>query len=243
MFEETAVTFMDYLAVSLIFLVYVVRNYMRHRSMRDRMDSGEVGILILEYKDTLIILWGGAALVMAVWFYGGRTFADMGLTIGYSTPHLIGWVVVAALSLVLAVQVQLIARNPKSAEAVRAAFESDPGVMRILPKTSREYSWFKILSVTAGITEEIIFRGYLIWFFALWLPLWWAALVALAFFVAAHLYQESAKALMKVAAIGAFLTVVYLLSGSLLAAIVLHAVVDLTSGAAVRKALAGVQSQ
>lgn len=241
MFEGLGVSVMDYLVVSLVFLVYVVRNYLRHRHMRDRMDSGEDGILILEYKDTLIILWGGAVLVMAIWLLSGRTLADMGLTIGDSTAHLVGWIVVAALSLVLAAQVQTIGRNPKSAEAIRTALESEPGVLRFLPKTKQEYAWFKVLSVTAGVTEEIIFRGYLIWFFALWLPLWWAALVALAFFVAAHLYQESAKSLVKVAAIGAFLTIVYVLSGSLLAAIVLHAVVDLTSGASVRKALNSAQ--
>jgi len=236
MLEEMAVSVLDYLVVVLIFLVYVVRNYFRHRSMRDRMDSGEDGILMLEYKDTLVILWGGTALVIAVWLINGRTLADMGFVFGSSTSHLIGWIVVAVLSLLLTAQVYLISRNPKSAEAIRTAIAGEPGVVRILPKTEQEHSWFKILSVTAGITEEIIFRGYLIWFFALYLPLWWAAFVALVFFVAAHLYQESVRSLLKVASVGAILSALYLLSGSLLAAIVLHAVVDLTNGAIVRRA-------
>ena len=242
MFDDTAVSILDYLLVALIFAVYVVRNYVRHRSMRDRMNSGEPGILMLEYKDTLIILWGGAFLVMTVWFLDDRPLADMGILLGSSTAHLIGWGVVAALSLVLSAQVYAVGKNPKSAETVRTALENEPGILRIMPKTDQEYSWFKALSVTAGITEEIIFRGYLIWFFALWLPLWWAAAVALAFFVAAHLYQESVRSLLKVAAIGAALTALYLLSGSLLAAIVLHSVVDLTSGASVRRALHGTQA-
>lgn len=242
MLDDIAVSVLDYSLVSLIFLVYIVRNYLRHRSMRDRMDSGEDGILMLEYKDTLIILWGGAILVMAVWFLNGRPLADMGILLGSSTSHLIGWGVVAALSLVLSAQVYAVGKNPKSAEAIRNTLENEPGVLRILPKTDQEYAWFKALSVTAGITEEVIFRGYLIWFFALWLPLWWAAAVALAFFVAAHLYQESVRSLLKVAAIGACLTAVYLLSGSLLAAIVLHAVIDLTSGASVRRVLHSAQT-
>ncbi len=242
MFDDTAVSMLDYLLVALMFSVYVVRNYLRHRRMRDRMDSGEAGILMLEYKDTLTILWGGAFLVMVVWLLNGRPLADMGILLGTSTAHLIGWGVVAVISLVLSAQVYAVGKNPKSADAVRTALENEPGVMRIMPKTQQEYFWFKALSVTAGITEEIIFRGYLIWFFALWLPLWWAALVALAFFVAAHLYQESVRSLLKVAAIGACLTALYLLSGSLLAAIVLHAVVDLTSGASVRRVLHGVQA-
>ena len=236
---NVAASISDYLVVSLIFFVYIVRNYMRHRSMRDRMDSGEDGILLLEYKDTLIILWGGAALVMAVWLLNGRPFADMGFFFDLSTANLAGWSFVVAVSLLLVAQVHQIGRNPKSAEAIRSHLENEPGVMRIMPKTAQEYSWFKALSVTAGVTEEIIFRGYLIWFFSLWLPLWWAAFAALAMFVGAHLYQESARSLLKVAAIGACLTAVYLLSGSLLAVIVLHAAVDLTSGASVRRALQG----
>ncbi len=237
MFQGLAVTMLDYLAVSLIILVYLVRNFFRHRAMRERMDAGEDGILLREYNDTLTILWGGAALVMAIWFWSGRTLPDLGIFFDLSSANLLGWVFVAAISLILAGQVVQISRNPTAAETILKHLHDEPGVLRIMPKTPREYSRFKFLSVTAGITEEIIFRGYLIWFFSFWLPVWWAALCALAMFVGAHLYQESVRSLIKVAAVGAVLTAVYLLSGSLLTAIVLHTVIDVTSGSSVRRAM------
>lgn len=237
MFEETAVSLLDYITAALIFLVYVVRNYLRHRRMRDRVDSGEDGILMLEYNDTIRILWGGAVLILVVWFWNGRSITDLGIFFDLSTANLTGWAVVGAISLLLLAQVREIGRNPKAAGAIRAHMDSEPGVMRIMPETEQEYSRYKLLSVTAGITEEVIFRAYLIWFFSLWLPVWWAALAALAIFTVAHLYQESVRSVLKVTAIGAILTAVYLLSGSLLAAMVLHVVVDLTSGASVRRAL------
>ena len=236
MFGETAVSLLDYLTVSLILLVYVVRNYMRHRSMRERMDSGEAGILMLEYNDTLRILWAGAALILAVWFWAGRSLAELGVFFDLSTANLVGWAVAMCITLMLALQVWEIGRNPKAAEALQNHLESEPGVQRIMPTTQEEYTRFKLLSITAGITEEIIFRAYLIWFFSFWMPVWWAALAALAVFTGAHLYQESVRSVMKVAALGAFLTAVYLLSGSLLTAIVLHIAVDLTSGASVWRA-------
>lgn len=237
--QEMTLTVMDYFVVALIFLVYIVRNYIRHRSMRDRMDSGEAGVLMLEYNDTLRILWGGALLILCVWYWAGRSLAGLGIFFDYSTPNLVGWAVAIVVSLVLAAQVREVGRNPKAAESVRNHLKNEPGVMRIMPTTRQEYSRFQFLSVTAGITEEIIFRAYLIWFFSFWMPVWWAALVALAVFTGAHLYQESAKSVLKVAAIGVFLTAAYLLSGSLLVAIVLHIVVDLTSGASVRRAMQG----
>lgn len=239
MFEEITVSLLDYFAVLLIFLVYIIRNYARHRSMRDRMDAGEPGILMIEYNDTIRILWGGAALILVVWFWAGRSLAGLGIFFDLSTANLAGWAVVIAISLVLALQVREVGRNPKAAEALRSHLESEPGVLRIMPKTQEEYARFKLLSITAGITEEIIFRAYLIWFFSFWTPLWWAALAALAVFTGAHLYQESVRSVIKVAAIGACLTAVYLLSGSLLAAIMLHVVVDLTSGASVWRARQG----
>ncbi len=237
MTQELPVTMLDYLVVSLIIGVYLVRNFFRHRAMRDRMDAGEKGILLREYNDTLFILWCGAILVLVVWFWSGRTFLDLGVFFDLSTANLIGWAFVVAVSLVLVAQVVQVSRNPDAAEIIRNHLKDEPGVMRILPKTPQEYSRFKFLAVTAGITEEIIFRAYLIWFFSLWLPVWWAALCALVVFVGAHLYQESVRSLIKVAAVGAVVTAIYILSGSLLTVIVLHAVIDLTSGASVWRAL------
>lgn len=237
MTQGAAVLVLDYLVVALIFFVYVVRNYMRHLSMRNRMNSGEDGILMMEYNDTIGILWGGAALILGVWYWSARPLADLGIFFDLSTANLAGWAIVAAISALLLAQVREIGRNPKAADSIRAHMDNEPGVMRIMPKTQQEYSRFKVLSITAGITEEIIFRAYLIWFFSFWMPVWWAALAALAVFTAAHLYQESVRSVMKVALVGACLTAVYLFSGSLLAAIVLHIVVDLTSGASMRRAL------
>jgi len=237
MTEEITITILDYLMIFLIVMVYVVRNFFRHRAMSERMDAGEEGILLREYNDTLIILWGGTVLIMAVWFWSGRTLQELGIYFDVSTANLIGWAFVAVISLLLVAQVAQITRNPDAAETIRNHLKGEPGMLRIMPKTPREYSRFRLLSITAGITEEIIFRGYLIWVFSIWLPVWWAALCALAIFVGAHLYQESVRSLVKVAAVGAALTVLYVLSGSLLTTIVLHAVIDLTSGASVWRAM------
>lgn len=104
------------------------------------------------------------------------------------------------------------------------------GVRDILPKTQTEIWTFRALALSAGLTEEILFRGFLIWALAHWMDTWAAAGCALAAFTAAHLYQESVRAIGGVFFAGAILTALTLVSGSLIPAIILHAVVDLASG-------------
>ena len=58
----------------------------------------------------------------------------------------------------------------------------------ILPHTTAERPEFLALSVTAGIREEILYRGFLIWYLASWLPLWAAATGSAAVFGWAHAY-------------------------------------------------------
>ena len=54
--------------------------------------------------------------------------------------------------------------------------------------------------------------------------------LALAVFTLAHLYQENARALAGVAVAGAVMTALVMVSGSLIPAMLLHAVVDLAGG-------------
>ncbi|MEV4525370.1 CPBP family intramembrane glutamic endopeptidase [Streptosporangium sp. NPDC049304] len=98
----------------------------------------------------------------------------------------------------------------------------------LLPRTPVERWYAAGLSVTAGVTEEIIYRGLLIAIGtgALGLSKEVAACCALAVFVAGHLYQGW-RGMLAVALVGFGLTWVYLRTGSLLMPILLHVLIDL----------------
>jgi len=85
------------------------------------------------------------------------------------------------------------------------------------------------LSLSAGFCEEFIFRGYLIWVFQPVFGLWGAAAFSIFAFAMAHAYQ-GAKGILGTGAVGFLLTLVVLISGSLLPAIALHALVDIGQG-------------
>jgi hypothetical protein len=86
------------------------------------------------------------------------------------------------------------------------------------------------MAVTAGITEEVVFRGFLIGTLALWMPAWAAAAASVVLFVGAHVYQ-GVSGMKRILPISVALTTVFLLTGSLLPVMALHALVDVAGGA------------
>ncbi|MFD8563766.1 CPBP family intramembrane glutamic endopeptidase [Streptosporangium canum] len=105
---------------------------------------------------------------------------------------------------------------------------SRQAVSHLLPRTPAERWYAAGLSVTAGIAEEIVYRGLLIavGMGALGLSEEVAAVCALAVFVVGHLYQGW-RGMLVVTLLGAVLTSLYLRSGSLLLPILVHALIDL----------------
>lgn len=98
-----------------------------------------------------------------------------------------------------------------------------------LPQTRAERRWWVLVCVTAGICEEVLFRGFVLhylhlgpWKLNLTLALFFSAVI----FALQHLYQGAAGAVGS-GVIGLTLALLFVLSGSLLLPIVLHAVMDL----------------
>lgn len=174
----------------------------------------------------VVMLWALVCVGMALWIANARAWSALGLSI----PQ--GWRLWASLVLVLgftALQAATIAKvsrisGPKP--KLRAQFGD---MAKILPHDFAELPWFVLAAVTAGICEEWLFRGYLIWAFEPYLRWWPAAALSLVIFTAAHAYQGNAGA--KQSGIsGAIMTLVVAVTGSILPVIALHVVIDVTSG-------------
>ncbi|MFG1824187.1 CPBP family intramembrane glutamic endopeptidase [Microbispora bryophytorum] len=107
------------------------------------------------------------------------------------------------------------------------AVPGQAAVAELMPRTSAERWHGLAMAVTAGVCEEIVYRGLLIAFGVgvLGLSTTAAAALALVVFVAGHFYQGW-KGMAVVALLGFWLTNVYLSTGSLLLPILVHIVID-----------------
>jgi len=99
----------------------------------------------------------------------------------------------------------------------------------LLPSTGAERSWWWLLCITAGICEELVYRGFLLHYLHIApfdLSLIGALAVASIIFGIGHLYQGVKPALGTVV-LGFALGAVFVVTGSLLIPIIAHAVLDL----------------
>ena len=112
-------------------------------------------------------------------------------------------------------------------------------VRLIAPRTPREFGFFYLLSVTAGLAEELTYRGLLFTLLAALTRSWWlAAIIAACVFGIVHLFQGW-KSAGFAALMGLREQIVVGLTGTLFVAIVVHTLHDAIAGTVVgRRALA-----
>jgi uncharacterized protein len=180
------------------------------------------------YLESTLIEWGLAILVVIRWVTADRPLHGM----GFAEPS--GWrfwsASVLVLGLLAFVTWQRLSVTRSTEDRVRDEVMAQlEGLRPLLPHTRAELVRFIFLCVTAGICEEVLFRGYLLWYLSCLVPIVAACLAGAALFGMAHAYQGSGGVL-RTGAVGAGLMLLYLLSGSLWLPMLLHAFIDVNSG-------------
>jgi membrane protease YdiL (CAAX protease family) len=141
------------------------------------------------------------------------------------------WIIAAAAGAGQLLPVAFARFDPGLRARLAAAFDE---IGYLLPRTAREKLLFAGVSVTAGITEELIYRGFLVRYLAAG-PWGLSAAAALAVssvaFGVAHAGQ-GVRGMLLTGVLGLLLGGLYLASGSLLLPILLHTLIDLRALAA-----------
>jgi membrane protease YdiL (CAAX protease family) len=170
------------------------------------------------YTGTIIGLWLLGLTALGVALISGFTPRMLGL-VPLPASQLVIWTLVGSLAAGLVVG------------AFKVSGFRDTGIMRdIVPVTAREKAVFTALSITAGICEELTFRGFLL------LALGAAtgslaagvALSSLAFGVL-HAHQHAGGAT-RAALLGAVLAAPLIVTGSVYPSMAAHAIVDIVGG-------------
>lgn len=180
---------------------------------------------------------------------GDIKLQDIGLSAIVWNPFGINiWLLVGAIILV-AIPVILILlslynyvgikRNPAFREAYIAAVKKKTGsedqepdiVHAILPTTRQEKLQWTFVSFTAGITEEILFRGFLVYCLHLifpGIPIPFLCLIQAVPFSLMHLYQGM-KGVLMTFGMGLIFGVSVIVFGSIIPGMIIHILVDVSS--------------
>ena len=187
------------------------------------------------YGNLVLSQWMLVGLTALFFFDHGRSLADLGQTVGPSLLRTVSMSVA-----VLAVFGLLSVFTTR--ELRRATPLDFPARLRrtgkILPQSSRERIAFVAVAITAGVCEEILYRGYVPWFVATWTGAGPIAgyVVAAIVFGLGHAYQGR-DGMIVTGVLGLFFGGLAFLAQSLVPGQLLHVALDLVNGIAVGASL------
>ena len=188
--------------------------------------SGDAEARPRAYRKGIWTQWTMVAVTLGIWLVHGRALPGIGLRFDASWQLLVGFGLVGLAWIFLEAQRRTIVNQPGVHDSVRKQLDY---AAPLLPHTEREYPGFLALGVTAGICEEILFRGYLMAYAEPWLGIWGAWIATSAIFGAAHLYLGPIPAA-RAGAVGLIVGGLYLFTGSLWVPMLLHALIDVNAG-------------
>jgi membrane protease YdiL (CAAX protease family) len=227
-----AMTLVDHLFVVALFLIQPVVSALDHRRYRAGIAAGVGPDRLRMYRDVMIVEWSAFTVVMGAWLWLGRPI-DL---LGFSTPGGVGFAVAAGLTFFGAVVLAVQWRNAGSmTEAQRVTMRQSFGfVGHFLPQTDRELERVLYTSVTAGIVEEVLYRGFAIWYVSSWTGVPAAVVITSVAFGLGHLYQGAAGARIT-GLVGLAFALLYVVSGSLWVPMAAHILLDVLQALMVRE--------
>jgi len=196
---------------------------------------------IQTYVTTTFGLWIPVIVLFAVVALSDITFADIGFTLPtFQLNHAVTIIILAAAFLWSAFFIYMIIAYMVSAKHRQRRNEVldkkatgndyyDLVIAKVMtPRTKKEKRLWLPLSISAGVCEEIIFRGAFVFLVSGIfpdLPVYLVFLFVVILFGLGHFYQGS-KGFIISTLVGAFFALIYIASGSLIFVIAIHFLTD-----------------
>jgi hypothetical protein len=207
-----------------------------HRRFEGRLRT-DPGARRSFYRRLLILEWGLSLLVLGIWLAAPDVdAAAVGLQWPQSWPGPVTFAVVVLVLLFVLVSTRALrggalmdaTPRPRPGDG-RHAEPPAHATLALLPRTRGERRLFTVVGITAGVCEEWLYRGFflaVVSAVAGGLPTGALVAVAAVAFGLAHAYQ-GVVGIVTTGVLGGIMAALYLETGSLLAPVLLHALIDL----------------
>ena len=192
-----------------------------YRLLKKQVNSNP-GARLLYYRTQVLWEWCWVVVLVLIVLPAPDRLAVLGLTL----PNPLGWIILAALLLGIGLSIVLLKRNPGALERMRQSLAANSF---LLPATGVERNWYAAAAITAGICEELLFRGFLILTLHFTFPsldLVVISIISGLVYGLSRAYQGW-KGILQTALTGFGYAVVFILGGSLIPVIVVHALAEL----------------
>ncbi|MBI3676423.1 MAG: CPBP family intramembrane metalloprotease [Proteobacteria bacterium] len=191
-----------------------------------RLARNPQGSLVPRYVQAMTRGWIAVGALMFVWLWAHRPLAQLGLDIPVGAKGLYGLGFDALVILVVASQ---LFRLPKLVGEKLPKLREQMKEIKITPRSRREFIVFFFVAITAGVWEELLYRGFLLWFLTPYVGLIGAVVLSSLIFGIGHIYQGW-RGVPRTAAIGLIFAIAFAWSASLWWVMLAHAILDIYGG-------------
>jgi membrane protease YdiL (CAAX protease family) len=217
-------TILDFILLAIALLIIPAQSVISGRKLSKGEPSHRA--LLRRYAITLVRGIAIAMYVIALWRLTSRSFGLLGLSAPADLSSQIGFMLDIALLAFFAIRhLRLGKLSAQHLAKLQKGFKS----VRVVPRNSAEFSLFCAVAATAGVWEELLYRGFLIWFFIPVVGLVGAVACSAIIFGLAHTYQGW-RNIVGTALAGAVFAIGYVATRSLWWLIVAHAIMDILGG-------------
>jgi len=219
----------DHIFILLVFVALPIYSTTSTGRYLAGIEAGEPSNRVGSYLETITMQWVYLAALGLAWWFFGRPIADLGFRDLEGAELRRG--ASATLVMIVALVISWIRIKRLGVEEKKNYTDGLGQMVHFLPQTDRDYRFFVALSITAGIVEEIVFRGFALWYLGSFIPLWAAVGVSSVGFGVGHIYLGGASAAVRAGLVGLAFAIFYIWTGSIWFPILAHAVFDILQGA------------
>ncbi|MEM8668377.1 MAG: CPBP family intramembrane glutamic endopeptidase [Planctomycetota bacterium] len=227
----------DHLFVLYLAIAAPLHSVVDFRKLTERVAANDPSARRAFYRSWIAWSWIPVFGLLAFCWYMNRPMSELGMGFSVGTGFWISLALMLLLCGLMAGEVTMLRQNPEKMQAMRSGLEP---ILPMFPRDRQESLEFSLMGISAGICEEIIYRGYLMFYVSNIMSFaepFLSILLSSVVFGLGHAYQ-GLRGILKTGVIGAIFAGLYWLSGSIWVPILLHIAIDITSGAMSKSLLA-----